>query len=93
MLGRVLWVCVAIPFWNVQVAQAQDTEAPRSTVALAVGGGRLLKLDRPASTVFVAEPQIADIQTPSANRLFVFGKKPGRTTLFALNSAGNQVAS
>lgn len=86
-------LCVALVLWSARNTQAQEAGAPRAMVALNVGAGRLLQLSRPAATVFVAELQIADIQTPAMNRLFVFGKKPGRTTLFTLDAAGDQVAS
>lgn len=65
-------------------AQAQN----RGSVALTVGEGRLLQLDEPAGTVFVANPAVADIQIAGPRSIFLFGAGPGRTTLFALNEAG-----
>lgn len=58
---------------------------------LTVGGGKLLSLPTPAATVFVADPTIADVQPPSASSVFVFGKKPGDTTLFALTGSGKPI--
>ena len=40
----------------------------------------------------MADPSIADIQTPSNRVVFVFGKKPGRTSLFALSESGDPIA-
>ncbi|MFN3616269.1 MAG: type II and III secretion system protein family protein [Rubrimonas sp.] len=60
----------------------------RGAVALTVGEGRLLQLDEPAGTVFVANPQVADIQIAGPRSIFLFGAGPGRTTLFALNEQG-----
>lgn len=60
---------------------------------LAVGAGRLLSLSQPAASVFVADPQIADVQIPSDDKIFILGKKSGTTTLFALDDNGNSVAS
>lgn len=58
------------------------------TVTLAAGAGRLLRLATPAATVFVADPTIADIQVPTANAVFVLGKKAGTTTVYALDAQG-----
>nr|WP_298797122.1 type II and III secretion system protein family protein [uncultured Acetobacter sp.] len=62
-------------------------------VQVAVGGGHMLSLSRPAASVFVAEPQIADVQIPSDDKIFILGKKSGTTTLFALDESGNSLAS
>jgi len=47
--------------------------------------GRLIRLERPAATVFVADPEVADIQVKSAKLIYLFGKKPGKTTLYAVD--------
>jgi pilus assembly protein CpaC len=53
----------------------------------------LLSLPQSTSRIFVADPAIADIQVPHPRRVFVFGKKPGRTTVFALDDEGTTIAS
>ncbi len=55
--------------------------------------GRLLRLTEPAATIFVADPEIADIQVPANDRVFVIGKAPGRTALFALDAEGEPILS
>ena len=55
--------------------------------------GRLIRLKRAAKTVFVADPKIADIQVKSPRLVYVFGKKPGQTTLFAVDSKENVLAN
>ncbi len=67
------------------------TVSPHRRFTLTVGGGKLLSLPVPASTVFVADPTVADVQPPSASGVFVFGKKPGTTTLFALTHEGRPI--
>lgn len=67
------------------------TVTPHRRFTLTVGGGKLLSLPVPASTVFVADPAIADVQPPSNSSVFVFGKKPGTTTLFALTQDGRPI--
>ncbi|GJE06805.1 MULTISPECIES: type II and III secretion system protein family protein [Methylobacterium] len=71
---------------------ADRVSAARGTISLNVSRGQTLRLSRPAASIFVADPSIADIQTPSNQVVFVFGKKPGRTSLFALDEAGDPVA-
>src|SRR5262249_26102778 len=65
-----------------------------STAGLAVGDGtiviersrgRVVRLPRPAATVFIANPDIADVQVKSPNLVYVFAKKGGETTLIAVD--------
>ncbi len=63
------------------------------SLSIEVGMGKLVRLPVPASSVFVADSSIADVQTPNASAVFVFGKKPGLTTLFALSRNGAAIVS
>jgi pilus assembly protein CpaC len=63
-----------------------------STVGIDVSEGRLITLSAPAANVFIADPTVADIQVPMPNRVFIFGKKVGHTTLYALGTDGTQLA-
>jgi pilus assembly protein CpaC len=49
---------------------------------------RMIQLSEPAKTVFVANPDIADVQVPTPNSFLVYGKKPGTTTIFAISESG-----
>jgi len=49
-----------------------------------VGKGVLVRLERPANSVFVADPDIADVQAKSSTLVYLFGKSGGETTLFAV---------
>lgn len=62
-------------------------------LSVEVGTGKLVRLPSPAGSVFVADSSIADVQTPNASAVFVFGKKPGLTTLFALSRDGSPIVS
>ncbi len=57
------------------------------------GKARLVRLDRPANTVFVANPGVADVQIKSERLIYVFGASVGETTLFAVDGRDNVVAS
>ena len=54
-------------------------------VQIEVGKGRVIKLPRPAATVFVADPEIADVQAQSPSIIYLFGKRAGSTSLFAVD--------
>jgi len=49
-----------------------------------VGKGQLVHLDHPAATVFVADPDVADVQVKSPVLVYLFGKSGGETTLYAV---------
>ncbi len=63
------------------------------TTEIAVSEGITIQLPQPAQTIFIADPNIADIQAPSNTTIFMFGKRPGKTTLFALDENGNKILS
>lgn len=76
-----------------QTSRAQSRISPeRAIIQLNVSRGETVRLPRPASSIFIADPAIADIQTPSTTVVFVFGKKSGRTSLFALGEDGQAIA-
>lgn len=59
---------------------------------LHVGQSRMIRLDKPVVSVFVADPATADVQVVASRVLFVFGKAAGRTSLAVLASDGALVA-
>ena len=74
------------------LAQAPATK-PTNDVTLSVGSGRMVRLDRPMSDLFVASDAVADVQVRSANQLYIFGRSAGETTVYATNKAGQVVYS
>jgi pilus assembly protein CpaC len=74
-------------------APVAAVENPHQEIRIWVSQGGLVDLPRPAAKIFVADPTIADVQVPQSERVFVFGKKAGRTSLFALDPDGATVAS
>jgi pilus assembly protein CpaC len=60
------------------------------SLQIEVSKGRLIRLDQPASSVFVADPDIADVQVKSPSLVYVFGKAAGETTLYAVGD-GDQI--
>jgi pilus assembly protein CpaC len=58
--------------------------AAGTPLTIEVGKGQLVHLEHAASTVFVADPDIADVQVKSPSLVYVFGKAGGETTLYAV---------
>jgi pilus assembly protein CpaC len=86
-LAALLLLCLAP---RLEAATPEDVAG---RVAVEIGKGRLLRLDRPAASVFVADPAIADVEVRSPTLLYLFGRAPGETSLFALDRADRPVAA
>ena len=81
----VLLACLIAPFFA-PVASAKEAMAGQGApIQIELSKGTLVRLDHPAATVFVADPEIADIQVKSPSLVYVFAKKAGETTLFAVD--------
>lgn len=63
------------------------------TMAIDLDSGALVRLNQPAAAVFVANPEIADVQIKTPTLIYVFGKAAGETTLFAVDSTENILLS
>ena len=59
--------------------------AATSRIDIAVNQGQLIHLSKPVSSVFIADPTIADIQVKSPTLVYVIGKAAGSTTLYAVS--------
>ena len=58
-------------------------------ILLQTGKGTLIRLARPASTVFVANPDVADVQVKSPELVYVTAKSPGATVIYAVDADDN----
>lgn len=89
-----LVVLVFTIFGGILPATAQEIVAPSGlAIRLDVGKGALLRLDRDADTVFVADPEIADVKVKSARLIYIFGKVPGETSLYAVDAAQHVIVN
>ena len=52
-----------------------------------------MRIDRPAAAMFVANPDIAEVAVKSPRLIYVFAKKPGQTTLYAVDQKEAVVAN
>ncbi len=55
--------------------------------------GRLVRLSSAANSVFIANPGIADVAIKSPRLVYIFGTKPGETTLYAVDRNDRIIAS
>lgn len=76
-----------------QPATAQAVQNASSSIDLSVGRGRLISLPTAMSDVFVADDKVADVQVRSSRQLYVFGKTPGETSIYATDASGRVVFS
>ncbi len=63
------------------VPSTRAQTAPTPTLRLTVNHAEVLTTDGTASSVVVANPDIADIVHEKPNLIFVFGRKPGIPTV------------
>lgn len=89
-IGLVAAALVSAP---AQQASAQATQNANSSIDLSVGRGRLISLPAPMTDVFVANDEVADVQVRSGRQLYIFGKKPGETSIYATDASGRVVYS
>lgn len=67
------------------VTPAGVVGAATSRIGVEVNKGTVVRLRQPAATVFVADPEVADIQVRSPGLVYVFGKRVGETVLYAVD--------
>ncbi|MEQ1509226.1 MAG: type II and III secretion system protein family protein [Sphingopyxis sp.] len=84
-------VAIAATPTAIFAAPGQQTE--RDDLLLSVGRGRLINLPAPMVDVFVANQAVADVQVRSSTQLYVFGKAPGETSVYATDASGRVVYS
>ena len=93
-LGLCALLMCAVPLAMMALSQgahAQDATQTRS-ITIEVSKARAIKLPSAATTVFIADPSIADVQVPDPGRVVIFGKKPGTTRAYAFDGE-RQIAS
>lgn len=74
-------------------AQNASIQTPQDALTVSASKGTLVRLDRPAASVFIADPKIADVQVRSPQLVYVLGVGAGETTLYAMDSADRVIYS
>lgn len=62
--------------------------ADNKSLSVSVDHGLSLTLKEPATSVFIANPEIADVQVMSSKVVMIFGKRTGQTTFMATDANG-----
>lgn len=77
---------VALP----STAAAQSSKDGKLLV-LSIGRGQQVNLGSNITDVVVADPAIADVEVKSGRQIYILGKGPGETTVYATDAAGRTV--
>jgi pilus assembly protein CpaC len=81
------------PLMSVASAQQVTKVASGHTLAIQVNQGQLVRIDKPVESVFVANADIADVAIKSPQLIYVYAKRPGTTTLYAVGANDEILAS
>ncbi len=65
---------------------ASQVAANGAPIVLEVNKGTLIRLSAPAATVFIANPDIADVQVKSPSLIYISAKAPGETVIYAVDA-------
>ena len=68
-------------------AGASQVSANGAPIVLEVNKGTLIRLSAPAATVFIANPDIADVQVKSPSLIYLSAKSPGETVIYAVDAS------
>jgi pilus assembly protein CpaC len=63
------------------------------SVTLVVGTGQLIRVDQEFSSLFVANPEVADVEVKSSRLMYLTGVGVGETSLFAVDEKDNVLMS
>ncbi len=93
--GAIALIVLAVLWPLVASAQISGTMEPKAgeSLELELNEGQLVRFDRPAASVFITNPSVADVNVRSPQLVYLFGRSPGKTTLFALDSEDNVIAN
>ena len=78
-------VAAAVPA-DSGAGKVNQVRANGPPIVLEASKGSLIRLPRPANTVFIANPDIADVQVKTPTMIYVSAKAPGETVLYAVDA-------
>jgi pilus assembly protein CpaC len=78
-------ILIATPLAPVAAAP-KIIPATGTPIAVDMGKGTIIRLDKASTSVFVADPEIADVQLKSPTMIYLMGKSAGETTVYALDN-------
>lgn len=97
LLAGAALACLAVTGLAITPTTSLAQQARRvntnSDIQLSVGRGHLVTLPSPMADVFVANNAVADVQVRSSTQLFIYGRAPGETSIYATDAAGRVIFS
>lgn len=91
MRALLFWLCLTVVFIPAFASEAQAVTGRMLEVE--IDKGDVVHLSRPAASVFIANPEIADVQVLSPTLVYVFGRGLGETQLFAVDEDDQVLAN
>src|SRR5262245_22334628 len=79
--------------WAGTAAGADLVSTAREALHIDLNKGALMRLSRPAASIFIANPEIADVQVKSPRLIYILAKKPGETVLYAVDEDDRVLAN
>ena len=76
-------------------AQLSGSVVPPSgdKIMIEVDQGKLVRLDQAVASVFIVNPNVADVTVRSSRLIYLFGRKTGKTSLYALDANNNIIVN
>lgn len=93
MIASIRWKIAALALAGAFLLTAlpSNVHAERRDIDLTIDIAKLLKLKRPATTIVVGNPSIADATVRSGTLMVLMGKSYGTTNLIVLDGAGQEI--
>lgn len=91
-VGRWLHPLLFIGVILLGLATPSAVQAARM-IDLESGKGQIIRMPRPVEYVFVADPEIANVEVRSPTFIYVYGKSVGETSLYALDSNAREMVA
>ncbi len=91
--GGILMTPLAHPVAERDPRRVEMVGPQEKLLPLELNKGQLVRLGAAASSVFIADPRIADVQVKSPTLVYVFGKQAGETTMFAVDNGDRILAN
>lgn len=92
MAYRILSAAALLVALAAPALAADEIRPSGPALVLPINSGTLIQSPRPLANVFIANPDVANIQVPEQgdkDKVFVFGKAAGKTTLYAVAVDGS----
>ena len=84
------FVSMSFLFLSAVYAKTINAESAK-TIHIDTDNAEIIKFENGVSEVFIANPEIADVQLSNRNTVYLFGKSSGTTKLIALDPKGKEV--